>query len=134
MSRLAYTTLFALLGFACAEPSPNSSGPYSSGGGNYGRTMAPVKPANQDCAGDIPTFAQVSAFAKCASCHASTKLGADRHAAPSTINFDSAAAADAYGDLAVDLVKAGIMPPPSSGVSLTQAEKEQLYEWVMCRM
>jgi uncharacterized membrane protein len=137
--RLACSTLVALGSLACAEPSPNTSVPYSSGDGDYGGsgyagTITPAAPANMDCVGAIPTFDQVTAFAKCASCHASTKLGADRHAAPASVNFDSAAAADAHGDQAVNLVKAGVMPPPSSGLSLSQAEKEQLYEWVMCRM
>ncbi|HKP61006.1 MAG TPA: hypothetical protein VJV78_29955 [Polyangiales bacterium] len=135
-TRLVCTTLLALVAFACA-PEPNNSAPYSGGGGEYGGygdTAAPLTPANDDCAGNIPTFTQVSAFAKCAHCHASTRVGAERNGAPASVNFDSAAAADASGDAAVNLVRAGAMPPPSSGLSLSQAEREQLYEWVMCRM
>jgi uncharacterized membrane protein len=130
-TRLACTTLLALVGFACAPPDPNASGPYSS---EYDGASKPLTPANEDCAGDIPTFEQITAFDKCANCHASTKLGADRHGAPASVNFDSATAAEAHGEAAVSLVRAGVMPPPTSGFSLTQAEKEQVYEWVMCRM
>jgi len=130
-TRLTCTTLLALVAFACAPPDPNATGPYSS---EYGGTGKPLAPANADCAGDIPTFEQVGAFDKCANCHASTKLGADRQGAPPSVNFDSATAAGAYGEAAVSLVRAGVMPPPTSGLSLTQAEKEQVYEWVMCRM
>ena len=135
-TRLACLTLLALVGFACA-PEPNDSAPYSGGGGEYGGygdTGASLTPANDDCAGDIPTFQQVSAFTKCAHCHASTKVGAERNGAPPSVNFDNAAAADTHGEEAVSLVRAGAMPPPSSGLSLSQAEKEQVYEWVMCRM
>jgi uncharacterized membrane protein len=130
-SRLASSVLFTLIGVACAQADPSASVPYSAG---YGATSAPQAPANMDCAGAIPSFDQVSAFDKCASCHAASKLGEDRHAAPATVNFDTAAAADAHGDQAVNLVRAGVMPPPGSGLILSQAEKEQLYEWVMCRM
>jgi len=125
-TRLACTTLLALVSLACAPPDPNSSVPYGS--------SVRHAPANEDCAGAIPVFEQVSAFDKCANCHASTKLGADRNGAPASVNFDTAAAADAHGDQAVSLVRAGVMPPSASGLSLTQAEREQLYEWVMCRM
>jgi uncharacterized membrane protein len=67
-------------------------------------------------------------------CHASTKAGADRHSAPMSVNFDTEAAADAVADRAVLMVKGGVMPPPGSGLALNDTEKQQLYEWVMCRM
>ena len=136
LTRIICGTFFALLCFACVEPNPNNSGSYgSSYGGDYDSGPAVTKPpANEDCAGKIPSFEQVSAFGKCANCHASSRMGADRHSAPASVNFDSAAAADKHSEAAVNLVRAGAMPPPESGFALSAAEKEQLYEWVMCRM
>jgi uncharacterized membrane protein len=127
--------LFAMLCFACTQPIPNASESYNAGGGgDYGADYTVTQPpANEDCAGMIPSFDQVSAFATCSSCHASSRTGADRHSAPASVNFDTAAAADKHGEAAVNLVRAGSMPPPGSGFALSAAEKEQLYEWVMCR-
>jgi hypothetical protein len=51
-----------------------------------------------------------------------------------SVNFDTAAGADAVAERAVLMVKGGAMPPAASGLALSDTEKQQLYEWVMCRM
>ncbi|HKU44851.1 MAG TPA: hypothetical protein VJR89_42120 [Polyangiales bacterium] len=128
LTRLAAYSVIALASVACTElPGPDAAGSDSA---------APITsaPANDECAGDIPSYAQVTAFAKCANCHAASKTGADRHGATPAVDFDTEAAADARGNAAVSMVMSGFMPPAGSGIALTRAEKERLYEWVMCRM
>ena len=94
----------------------------------------PLLPDNVDCATTAPTFAEVTAFAKCVVCHASTKSAAQRQRAPTEINFDTEAAAQVYADKAVSEVMKGDMPPRASGLTLTEPEKQQLYSWAMCPM
>ena len=94
----------------------------------------PQLPDNVDCASTAPVFAEVTALAKCVVCHAATKTGAQRQRAPTEINFDTEAAAQAYADKAVSEVMKGSMPPRNSGLTLTEAEKQQLYSWAMCPM
>ena len=96
--------------------------------------MQPHTSDNVTCNGTPPTFQQVTAFDKCVICHAATKTGAQRAAAPPNINFDTEAAADAHAERAVSLVVIGVMPPRASGLTLTDAEKQQLYDWATCRM
>ena len=50
------------------------------------------------------------------------------------VNFDTSSEAQKYALSAVGMVKAGAMPPGPSGLTLTAAEKQQLYAWAMCSM
>lgn len=106
------------------------------GGGEYGGSTS-VSPAltpaaNPDCVGDIPEYEDVAAFDKCVTCHDSMKGAGQRKSAPMGVNFDTKAAAEAHAMQAVNVVKAGVMPPAPSGLTLSQAEKQQLYLWAMC--
>jgi uncharacterized membrane protein len=91
-------------------------------------------PNSVDCNGTPPSYDDVTAFTKCVACHDSKKTGAARVKAPANINFDTAEAALASADKAVSEVMKGDMPPRDSGVTLTDAERQQLYEWAMCTM
>jgi uncharacterized membrane protein len=128
MIRIAGSCLltFALCGCASggAPPEPQT----------YGSGDSALQMPEPECGAAAPTFAQVAAFQTCVMCHASTKAGADRHSAPMSVNFDTEAGADAVADRAVLMVKGGLMPPSGSGLALNDTEKQQLYEWVMCRM
>jgi len=86
-----------------------------------------------DCAtGAVPTYGQVTAFTKCAVCHDSAKSGAARVMAPADINYDTYAGADAHATKAASEVNEGAMPPASSGITLTEEEKQTLYRWALC--
>ena len=91
-------------------------------------------PDNVDCNGTPPTFAQVTGLTKCAACHDSNKTGAARQKAPGDIDFDTQAGAEAHAEKAASEVNTGAMPPASSGITLTDAEKQQLYAWALCPM
>jgi len=85
---------------------------------------------NVDCgAVTPPKFAEVSAFAKCTSCHSSTLTGAARANAPVGINYDNYAEAKANAAKGMDEVFEGSMPP---GGGMSEAEKTQIYNWASC--
>jgi uncharacterized membrane protein len=139
-TRLTCTALFALVGLACTSdvssvpPPAQGYGGYDYGvSSGYGSSAPVPAPSDTSCA-SAPAYAQVSAFAKCAGCHSSTKAGAQRNGAPSSVNFDAEALADASANRAASVVMAGIMPPPGSSVKLTDAEKQQLYDYAMCKL
>jgi hypothetical protein len=144
-------TLFALLGLGCATgsgtdmplpdqlqgssdpyaaPTPPTSQPVDSSVVSMGAQM--LEPI--DCSVQPPGYAQVAAFNTCVMCHAASRAAAARHSAPPSVNFDSEAAALNYANEAVTMVMAGAMPPRASGLTLTNAEKQQLYTWAMCSM
>lgn len=86
-----------------------------------------------DCDGDdAPGYADVDIFATCTMCHSSTLMGAARNGALVTVNFDTYAAAKASAAKALDRVGAGAMPPPGSGRTVTESEKDELERWVLC--
>jgi len=96
-----------------------------------------------DCAKEtVPTYAQVTLFhTTCVNCHSSTKTGNDRkgmgaEAAPTTINFDTYAAAKAAAIPAAQELyedERGAMPPEDSGLPVaTDAEKNQVLVWAKC--
>lgn len=123
--RLVCALSFGWFAFGCtAEGEPYSPQPYTDGS---------TEPEPGDACVDSPAFAEVSAFSKCVSCHASTKAGPDRKAAPASVNFDTAAAADQAAEDAVGMVRSGAMPPRTSGLTLTDSEKQQLYAWASCK-
>jgi uncharacterized membrane protein len=147
-TRLICLTLLAWTTFGCSDdygsdaaPAAQSGGYDSYGGGGYGETTpapapaaAPAAAAHPDCAGRIPAYEDVAAFDKCVMCHDSMKAAGERKSAPINVNFDTQSAAESHALQAVSMVKAGAMPPAPSGLTLTDAEKQQLYTWAMCSM
>jgi len=91
----------------------------------------PATMSDTDCSSP-PRYGDVAAFKKCTMCHASSLQDAARHQAPPQINFDTYTAADSVASEAMQQVSEGRMPPPASGIKLTDSEKQQLYEWVQC--
>jgi hypothetical protein len=146
INRLTFTALLVWLAVGCGDAGPVA--PYASeGGGAYevsgsggdyggdgsGASSIPAAPADADCV-DTPTYEEVAAFNTCVRCHDSTKAGVDRKSAPVNVNFNTEADADAHSLQAVSMVMKGAMPPPSTGLKLSDAEKQQLYTWAMCKM
>lgn len=144
-TRFAAVSLLVLAATGCASGGGGAaaapSDPYNIGGGDYaggggyytGVTSKPAPmPEEMDCAATAPRFQDVTAFGKCVHCHATTKSGADRNGAPPAVNFETQPVAEANAQAAVNMVRAGAMPPASSGYSLTEAEKATLYAWAMC--
>ena len=138
-TRLVYMSAFALLGMGCASdvsdgPPPVSSGEYGGGSSSpdYG-TPAQV-PANNINCDHPPSYDEVAAFNTCVMCHSATRTGDQRTGAPATINFDTQAAAEAAGLRAMNVVKGGLMPPRGAGLALSDQDKQELYDWVMCKM
>lgn len=87
---------------------------------------------NVDCSMiTAPKFAEMTAWAKCTSCHASTLTGSARAGAPVGIDFDVYDAAVAHAQVAMDEVYMGAMPVAGSP-PLSDAEKQQIYEWASC--
>ena len=86
-----------------------------------------------DCdAPDAPRYEDVEIFATCTMCHASTLEGDARNGALASVNFDTAEAAMTSAARGLSRVEAGAMPPPSSGLEVTQAEVDELERWVLC--
>jgi uncharacterized membrane protein len=143
-TRFTCWTFFALAALSAFACRPESDGdmqlPYDSQvdtdaqvSNSVDAGMAPQHPSKSPCS-TPPTFDQVAAFDKCVMCHAATRSGAQRAAAPADINFDSEAAAASRAARAAYVVMAGFMPPRESGLTLTKEERQQLYDWAMCRM
>jgi uncharacterized membrane protein len=87
---------------------------------------------DMSCDGTVPAFEDVAALKKCVMCHSSALPEATRRGAPESVNFDTESAASARADQASTEVNGGIMPPPSSGITLTDEEKQTLYKWALC--
>lgn len=146
-TRLIGLIVLAIAGVACSDD-PGSGGAYAGqpsdsygsygGSGEYGSSGTPAaisaSPSSDPCAGTVPAYEDVAAFDKCVTCHDSAKATGQRHNAPIAVNFDTEAAADRSALAAVGMVKAGSMPPAASGLTLSAAEKQQLYTWAMCSM
>ncbi|HKP63911.1 MAG TPA: hypothetical protein VJV78_44560 [Polyangiales bacterium] len=90
------------------------------------------EPAAIGCGDPAPAFAQVTAFEKCSNCHSTQLSAAARHGAPIGVDFDSESAAVNKSEEAAALVRSGAMPPPGSGVSLSESEKQALLRWSEC--
>lgn len=87
---------------------------------------------NVDCgAVTPPKFTEVSAFAKCVTCHSSSVTGAARAGAPPAINYDTYESAKLNAPKGMDEVYEGAMPPAGLP-TLTEAEKTQIYNWASC--
>jgi len=63
----------------------------------------------------------------CATCHATTRAGADRHGAPSGVNYDTYAEASANGESGLNLVRRQSMPPDAA---LASADCSVFGAWV----
>lgn len=149
-TRLIGLTVLALASVACSDdygggsayagqPSGSDYGEYG-GGSAYGTSPSSsssttTSPSTTpDCGGSIPAYEDVAAFDKCVTCHDSMKAAGQRKNAPASVNFDTQVGAEAHALAAVQMVKAGAMPPGASGLTLSAAEKQQLYTWAMCSM
>jgi hypothetical protein len=138
-------TLLAWMAIGCSggggQESPFYGGEHASGdygGGDYGggtsTSAATTTTVNPDCVGAVPQYEDVVAFDKCVTCHDSMKGMGQRKSAPIAVNFDTKAAAESHAMQAVNMVRAGVMPPSPSGLTLSESEKQQLYLWAMCSM
>lgn len=86
-----------------------------------------------DCSGDIPAFDEVTAFSEvCTNCHSTGLSGTERNGAPANINWDDYDSAQVHAEDGAEEVFDNDMPPPGSGHTLTNAQKEQLYRWALC--
>lgn len=99
-------------------------------GGDDDDTTSPTP--SVDCTTvTVPTFAEVSIWPKCTSCHASTLSGGDRAGAPPGIDYDVYASAKQYAELGMEEVEEGAMPLPGAPTA-TEEEKQSFYTWVQC--
>ena len=122
---------------ACAETRPDEHVPYNAlggGGGNIGAGTGGDPGYDPECDESMPTYDQVTVFAKCMNCHSSSKMTAERKGAPAEVNFDTKSAADASANRAAAMVKSGAMPPRSTGLILTDMERQKLFAWAKCAM
>ena len=93
-----------------------------------------------DCDSPVPTYAEVEVFHSegnlCAQCHSTELSGTERSTAagqvPSAINTDDYASASAFAELIVEEVYEGAMPPPGLGYTITDEQKQQVYQWGLC--
>ena len=100
--------------------------------GSAPRDMDAGEGPSADCNQAIPSFGEVQIFAKCLGCHATEVTGSARQGAPPSANLDDYDSAAAVAERAALYVFHGIMPPPVTGITVTEAEKEQLYLWALC--
>ncbi len=85
-----------------------------------------------DCNQTIPKYSELtSVMAKCTACHATSKMGAARAGAPSSINYDTYATATANADEGAEEVSEKKMPPPD-GSGLPETERQQFLLWAKC--
>lgn len=79
----------------------------------------------------VPSYAAMTAWSKCTTCHSSALSGAQRAGAPADINFDNYDAAVMDADRALSEVDSGAMPPAGSA-KLSAAEHDQIINWASC--
>ncbi len=77
----------------------------------------------------VPKYAEMTAWAKCTSCHSTTLNGPSRAAAPPNITSDKSDDGVMDADLARSEVERGAMPP---GGGLSADEKAQIVDWASC--
>jgi uncharacterized membrane protein len=94
---------------------------------------APAPSATCPTLASPPTYADLDQgiLTICRTCHSATVTGADRHDAPAGIDFDTYEQFANAGDTAAYLVRYGIMPPQDVQ-GPTEAQKQELYDWVTC--
>lgn len=77
----------------------------------------------------VPKFSEMTAWARCTTCHSTTVSGTSRAGAPTDINFDNYDDAVMDADRARSEVEMGAMPP---GGGLTADERAQIVDWASC--
>lgn len=77
----------------------------------------------------VPKYTEMTAWAKCTSCHSTAVSGPGRAGAPTDINFDKYDDAVMDADRAKSEVEMGAMPP---GGGLSADEKTQIVDWASC--
>ena len=88
--------------------------------------------ATIDCSAvTVPKYSELTIWPLCTSCHSSAVTGAAREKAPSNVNFDTYAAAQAQAARAVLEVRAGAMPEKNEPQP-TDEQKTALYTWAAC--
>ena len=91
-TRLTWSSLFVWLACACSfGPGPDD---YSEPMQQEPEAKMPAVVASAACA-QAPSYEELSALNSCVTCHASTKVGSERKAAPESVNFDTEPAAKA---------------------------------------
>jgi uncharacterized membrane protein len=91
-----------------------------------------TSPSSVDCAKvTVPKYTEMTAWARCVTCHSSSLSGASRAGAPPGVDFDNYDAALADADEALSEVEDGEMPP-SGSPQLSAAEKDQILHWASC--
>jgi hypothetical protein len=109
------------------EPAPRPEG--GDGDDTGGEGADGEAPIPCDEAGTWATTGQPFALTWCTGCHATGRLGEERHGAPEGLDLDSRAAFVAAGAASLARVDAGTMPPgggPSAG------ERARLRAWLDC--
>lgn len=99
-----------------------------------GCTSADASAAPQpDCKSSaVPGYANVAAFKKCTMCHSTALSSGARNQAPPELNFNTYEGASSVSNEIALQVSEGRMPPPASGIKLSEAEKQQLLQWADC--
>ena len=87
--------------------------------------------ASDECE-DAPSFDDVAGFVKCRSCHDSSLTGAERNGAPLAYNFDDYEVARELANRIAMLVEREEMPPGSSGITVTDAQRAEIVTWALC--
>jgi hypothetical protein len=115
-----------------AAPAGDDDAGVDSGAGAAGGGAGAAGP-DVDCdAEPIPAFTEVAIFEKCVGCHGRELTGDARMGATLGVNFDDHASAAEHAERAALYVFHGIMPPVTTNIAVTDAEKEQLYLWALC--
>lgn len=85
-------------------------------------------PADASC-GTWASVGQPVLLGQCTACHASGRIGDQRHEAPDEVNLDSLAGAREWSEAIAAQVRAGTMPP---GGGLSAEDAEDLLDWLDC--
>jgi hypothetical protein len=118
---------------ACGDDSSDDSDSASGDGGHAHDGGEEPDGPEVDCDGeDVPAFADVAAFDECTDCHSSDLSGSERMGAPVGFDWDEYDTAKEHAEHIAHVVFEGDMPPPGSGITLTNAEEQELYLWALC--
>lgn len=88
--------------------------------------------SSRDECEEAPSFEEVSGFVECRNCHDSSLVGAERNGAPAAYNFDEYDVASELADRIAILVEREEMPPRSSGITVTDAQRAEIVTWASC--
>jgi uncharacterized membrane protein len=99
-------------------------------GSSANANRAATAPIN--CAeGKTAKFSELTGFAKCTGCHASTRSGDARMSAPASVNFDNFVAAKANVEAGLEQIDSRSMPP-SGTPGLGDLELSAIRRWLAC--